>query len=66
VNTPPARPHRGRLQTAETRYKARVSTLRATSRGARSRNRSESWMDSQCGIDAMWRDRCDACFAFCR
>ena len=33
----------------------------ATSRRARSRNRSESRMDSQCGIDAMWRDRCDAC-----
>jgi hypothetical protein len=33
----------------------------ATSRKARSRNRSESRMDSQCGIDAMWRDRCDAC-----
>ncbi len=28
---------------------------------ARSRNRSESCLDSQCGIDAMWRDRCDAC-----
>jgi len=30
---------------------------------ARSRNRSESRLDSLCGIDAMWRDRCDACFA---
>ena len=39
-----------------------MSTLRATSRRARSRNRSESWTDSQCGNDAMWRDRCDACF----